>query len=351
MYRMNQKYTTIRPGQPWLDTNGKRIQAHGGSILYHKGCFYWYGENKEKSQSEYEIWHWGVRLYSSTDLYNWTDEGIICLPQPDDPTSPMHPTSKMDRPHIIYDEKKNRFVMWMKIMTAHPYIQVAISDDIRGPFQLSHKVQPCGFGVGDFDLVKDPVSGKAVIIFERVHSSLIVMDLNDDYTDVDKHYTEHMVRSQPPYVREAPAVFRKDGKWFLFTSGTTAKFPNPTETAVADSLHGPWIELGVTHINDVKKTSFDSQISAVLQHPEHPSLYIALADRWLVDLKPDLPNMIKVFDSWFDPNKEDLIPKDIRLLTAKNTSISEYVWLPVLFRENGTPYLEWMDEWKIEDYI
>ena len=26
------KYNSIRPGQVWLDTNGNRIQAHGGSI-------------------------------------------------------------------------------------------------------------------------------------------------------------------------------------------------------------------------------------------------------------------------------------------------------------------------------
>ena len=27
------QYTSIRPGQVWLDTNGNRIQAHGGSIM------------------------------------------------------------------------------------------------------------------------------------------------------------------------------------------------------------------------------------------------------------------------------------------------------------------------------
>ena len=46
-------------------------------MIYVDGTFYWYGENKEKSFSEYKIWHWGVRLYSSKDLYNWKDEGII----------------------------------------------------------------------------------------------------------------------------------------------------------------------------------------------------------------------------------------------------------------------------------
>ena len=31
------KYNSIRPGQVWLDTNGNRIQAHGGSIIYVDG--------------------------------------------------------------------------------------------------------------------------------------------------------------------------------------------------------------------------------------------------------------------------------------------------------------------------
>jgi hypothetical protein len=34
----------VRPGEDMLDTNGARIQAHGGSIPYPDGVFYWYGE-------------------------------------------------------------------------------------------------------------------------------------------------------------------------------------------------------------------------------------------------------------------------------------------------------------------
>ena len=50
----------IRPGQVWNDTNGRRIQAHGGSMHYENGTFYWYGENKEKTTPGSGIWHWGV---------------------------------------------------------------------------------------------------------------------------------------------------------------------------------------------------------------------------------------------------------------------------------------------------
>ena len=41
----NIPYNSIRPGQVWLDTAGKRIPAHGGSVMYHEGAYYWYGEN------------------------------------------------------------------------------------------------------------------------------------------------------------------------------------------------------------------------------------------------------------------------------------------------------------------
>lgn len=96
-------YTSIRPGQVWLDTEGKRIQAHGGSIFYENGKYYWYGENKEKTDGKNGVWHWGVRMYESQDLYNWKDLGLIIPPEPDKPDSPLHPTACMDRPHIIYN--------------------------------------------------------------------------------------------------------------------------------------------------------------------------------------------------------------------------------------------------------
>ena len=53
---------SIKPGKPWLDTDGNRIQAHAGYMLYEDGTFYWYGENKEKSISEYELEHKGTVL-------------------------------------------------------------------------------------------------------------------------------------------------------------------------------------------------------------------------------------------------------------------------------------------------
>ena len=100
----------------WLDTEGKRIQAHGGSIFCENDTYYWYGENKEKTDGVSDIWHWGVRMYASHDLYNWEDLGVIIPPDLEDETSPLHPTSQMDRPHILYNRDTKKYVCWLKIM-------------------------------------------------------------------------------------------------------------------------------------------------------------------------------------------------------------------------------------------
>ena len=36
-------YDAFYPGQVWLDTNGNRIQAQGGSLIYLDGVYNWYG--------------------------------------------------------------------------------------------------------------------------------------------------------------------------------------------------------------------------------------------------------------------------------------------------------------------
>ncbi|WP_295637007.1 hypothetical protein [Novosphingobium sp.] len=68
--------TMFQPGERWLDTSGKPIQAHGGSLIQVGDTFYWYGKNKEKTVNGSKIYTWGVRAYASHDLYNWDDLGL-----------------------------------------------------------------------------------------------------------------------------------------------------------------------------------------------------------------------------------------------------------------------------------
>ncbi len=274
-------YHSIKNGQPWLDTEGDPIQAHGGSVFYQGGLYYWYGENKEKTDGKNGIWHWGVRCYSSADLYNWKNEGIIIPPEPEDPSSSLHPSSQMDRPHIIYNRRTKKYVCWLKIMEKDQTQTetVLVADSLLGPYtKVRERLRPLGMSAGDFDLAVAP-DGKAYYYFERVHSETICADLTDDYTDVTGFYSTHFPHSHPPYVREATAHFMRNYKHYLITSGTTGYLPNPSEVAVADSWHGPYTVLGDPHPGDSSRTSFHSQVSSVFKVEGKKDLYIAVADR------------------------------------------------------------------------
>ncbi|BEP13981.1 glycoside hydrolase family 43 protein [Acidothermaceae bacterium B102] len=312
--------------------------------------FYWYGENKERSTPGSGVWHWGVRCYSSTDLYNWTDEGLIVPPDLEDETSPLHPAMSMDRPHIIRHPKTGQYVCWIKVMSsAGQRTTVLVADNVLGPYRIHRKdLRPLGMNAGDFDLVVDPSDGKAYYYFERVHSELICADLTDDYLGVSGYYTTHFPLVQPPYVREAPAHYTRNGWHYLVTSGTTGYYPNPSQVAVAPSYHGPWAVLNDPHPNDHKRSSYQSQISSVFRHPRKEDLYIALGDRWLPHYTASSEAAIAMHAERFKPyggHHEGPWSE----LTEIDTSVADYVWLPFRFEEDGA-FLDWQDEWRIEDY-
>lgn len=352
-------YDRIYPGKVWLDTDGKRIHAHGGSIFALDGKYYWYGENKEFTTGDGTCWHNGVRMYESTDLYNWKDLGII-IPANDDPESPLYRKACMDRPHIIYNKTTKKFLCWIKVMRGArgQLTSVLAADCIIGPYTMVHQdFKPLGMSAGDFDLVVAP-DGKAYYYFERVHSETICADLTEDYTDVTGYYSTHFPHHEgPPYVREATAHFMRKNKHYLITSGTTGYWPNPSEIAVADTWHGPYTILGNPHPGDQSNTSYHSQITSVFKVPCKKDLYIALADRWRPENMDVQYSIIKkLYEIICTPStpqseRDEAVAQMMALGSdgANNTSIADYVWLPFTF-EDGIPTLHWYDEWKIEDF-
>lgn len=358
-------YHSIRPGQVWSDTSGKSIQAHGFSVFYNEkdGLYYWYGENKEKTKGGIfnKIWHWGVRCYTSEDLYNWEDRGLIIPPQPDDLHSPLHPTYCMDRPHIIYCEKTKKYVAWLKIMAGgesqtSQFMSILQADDFLGPYEFVHKIyKPLQMDTGDFTLHVDAETKKAYFIFERPHFELVTADLSDSYTEVTGKYSEHYENLIPPYTREAPVYFERNGKRYLFTSGTSGYYPNRSQVCVFDDFHGEYRDLGNPHIGDDSNTSFSSQITSVLKIPGK-DIYIACADRWMpgkMAVKMSA-QVISGMERHFKDYQPDRTPKEALPLPGKelkhreNTSKSTYVWLPIEW-EGDKPVIRWRDEWKVED--
>src|SRR6202012_2532572 len=90
-------FNSFRPGVEWAANDGVNIDCHGGNIIYVDSLrtFYWYGEHRGLPR--------GAACYSSKDLYNWKNEGVV-MDKGDIQT--------FERPKVIYDAVNRRYVMW-----------------------------------------------------------------------------------------------------------------------------------------------------------------------------------------------------------------------------------------------
>ena len=323
--------------------------------------YYWYGENKEFTTLGSNVWTWGIRAYRSRDFYNWDDLGLIIPSDTLNATSPLHFSQTLDRPHILYNKVTHKWVCWIKSMDTDGYFVIMQADRFTGPYEYVKSLKPEGFGVGDFDMWSDPKTGQGYVWFERPHCELICAELTPDYLGTNGKYSVHFPDQHVPYTREAPSHFYRDGKHYLFTSGTTGYTPNPSRVCVFTDPHGEYTDLGDPHVNDTTASSFCSQITSVIRIPGKKDLYVSLADRWLPQLAgTQIPRERakwyaeefkdhKAFDRDFSTPQV----KDKRNMVRdewETTRDATYVFLPVTFDKNGRPTIEWLDEWRLEDY-
>lgn len=94
------------------------------------------------------------------------------------------------------------------------------------------------------------------------NQTLLISKLSEDYLALSETY----VRIFPSSRNEAPAIFKKGGKYFMFSSGLTGWKPNPGRLGVADIMLGKWTFLGnpVVGSDEEKATTFQSQSTYVI---------------------------------------------------------------------------------------
>lgn len=350
----------VYPGQIWLDTKGERIQAHGGAVFYENGTYYWYGENKEFTNGQNGVWTWGIRAYSSTDLCNWKDLGLIIPPVLDDPDSCLYPARYIDRPHIIYCRKSGKYVCWIKLSGSEAAFVILEAECLLGPYTLVEEFyRPDGLEVGDFDLVCDEEADKAYLYFEANHDSIVCMQLSEDYRKAERKVSIQYQGLKPPFTREAPALFEADGKKYMITSGMTGYIPNRSDCAVSEDWEKPFSSIGNPHISDNSDASFNSQISKIFPVEGTKNLFIAMADRWVPEYLLDA-KLSDVFTravaSRYYPEEYHVSAEEQKVfdespdLEAANTSIADYVWLPVRIVDEKAE-IRWHDSWTIEALI
>lgn len=352
----------FRPGQIWPDTNGVHINAHGGGVLFHEGIYYWFGEHKVEGEAG-NVAQVGVHVYSSIDLYNWSDEGIA-LAVSSDPKSPIARGCILERPKVLFNPRSKQFVMWFHLEPrdigyAAALSAVAVANKPTGPYQFVKAFRP-NAGIWPLNAPEETrhsltatesaaIDGMKLdggprpwypkqLLFRRDFangqmSRDMTLFLDDDGLAYHIYASEangtlhisqlapdfcqpagRFIRVLPGRFNEAPAVMKWRGKYFLFTSGCTGWAPNPARLLKADSIFGEWEELGNPCIGTGVEvaTTFEAQSTFILPVQGVSEAFIFMADRW----------------------------------RPKNAINGCYVWLPVEFRHN-VPTIVWRDEWSL----
>ena len=355
----SQKYHSFRPGELWLDNNGVHINAHGGGFIFYNNKYYWFGEHKiEGEKGNYA--QVGVHCYSSSDLYNWNDEGIA-LKVSSEPNSDIAQGCILERPKVIYNPNTKKFVMWFHLEPkgkgyTGALSGIATANKITGPYTFirSTRTTPGCYPVNVLDLHKCPVKqstidkklyggglngehpdtlnilgrdfkegqmardmqlfvdddGKAYHIYSsETNSTIHIAELTDDFLD----YTGKYVRAFVNRYMEAPAIFKKDGLYYFMGSGCTGWKPNAARSAVAPSIWGPWTELGNPCQGENSETTFHSQSTYILPVSGRKNVFIYIGDRW----------------------------------NPQNAIDGRYIWLPIDFQDNRFN-IHWHNEWDLK---
>ena len=307
----------IIPGAVWLDTDGKPIQAHGGGVLFEKGTYYWFGENKDAPNEApgkvplARIEAIGISCYSSRDLVHWKNEGVVLRAIAKDPTNDLSSGGVIERPKVVFNAKTKKYVMWMHVDSGNyekAHAGVAVADRPTGPYRYVSSMRPDDGESRDMTLFADD-DGKAYLVYSSEHNATThVSLLSDDYTrPVGK-----MVRILEGQYREAPAIFKRSGLYYIVTSGCTGWYPNRALYATAPKITGPWTVRGNPLVGPDAEWTFFAQSAFVLPVAGKTDAFILMLDRW----------------------------------KSTNLQDSRYVWLPIRFE--GTKMLaEWWDRWDL----
>jgi hypothetical protein len=352
---MDNRIKSFTPGEIWPDNNGVHINAHGGGVLYQDGVYYWYGEHKTEGEGGNKA-NVGVHCYSSGDLYNWRDEGIVLNVTPEGSGNDIEKGCILERPKVIYNATTKQYVMWFHlepkgVAYSGAKSGLAVAARPTGPFTFVKSLRPdADHWPVDYpeDLKNAPVrtegvkftggtvpahpdslnivkrdfaggqmardmtlfvddDGKAYHIFaSEENSTLHISLLSDDYLSHSGIYRRVFVGR----FMEAPAMFKANGKYYLIMSGCTGWAPNAGRSAVASSIFGPWTELDNPFAGENSDLSFRSQSTYVVPVQGKKDCFIYMGDRW----------------------------------NPKNAIDGRYIWLPIRF-DNDQIVINWMDEW------
>ncbi len=311
----------FEPAKLWLDNKNAAINAHGGGVLFHNSIYYWYGEHKIKGKSEADFADGGIHCYTSKDLINWTDAGIVLSVDYHNTNVDTEYGCLIERPKVVYNKKTSKFIAFFKFYPKGngyevAYVGVAIADSPSGPFKYSHKfLADSPKGSGDFSMFVDTNGDLYHLGVRKPEKTFIIGKMRDDYLMPAEDYK---ICQGIEYHTEAPAIIKVNNVYHMLSSGSSGWTPNEARYYTSTDLVGPWTRhtnptSGLNTFDSIgSEKTFGGQSSFILPVAGLENAFIAMFDIW----KPNMPIE------------------------------GRYIWLPIEFKE-GKIAINWIDQWNL----
>ena len=296
-------------GLQWADTSGNPIQAHGGGVIKVGGDYYWFGENRNPDGTFF-----AVSCYRSADLVNWEFRNNVLTQK----SAVELNRANIERPKVIYNATTGQYVMWMHWENGTDYsasrAAVASSSSVDGNYAYLGSARPMvGTGVVDHGITGYQ-SRDATLFVDTDGQAYFISASNENY-DLNLYRLKSDYLSIgalaavlfPGGHREAPALWKRNGVYFLLTSAATGWSPNQAAYATSSSLTSGWSAW--TNVGDA--TTFYSQSTFVLPVAGvSGTACLYMGDRWA--------------GAWTGPVND-----------------STYIFLPISFPTNTSMTMTW----------
>lgn len=178
----------------------------------------------------------GFSCYSSTDLIHWKFERVVLGVQK---SGILGPNRVGERVKVMKCPKTGEFVMYMHsdaMDYKDPQIGYATSKTINGEYTFQGPLLFEGQPIRRWDMgTFQDTDGKGYLL---IHHGIIYR-LSDDYKSAEAKVLNGLKDSG-----ESPAMFKKDGVYYLLGSGLTGWERNDNFYFTAKQIEGPWESKG-----------------------------------------------------------------------------------------------------------
>ncbi|WP_035779068.1 family 43 glycosylhydrolase [Butyrivibrio sp. MC2013] len=260
------EYTEELPSENSSYTNPLLNKCADPDILYYKGTYYLYPTSAGDDAH-------GIKVYTSTDLVHWTDQGYAFS------KGDGWGSSGFWAPDII--ERDGVFYMYY---VANEQICVAKSTSPMGPFKQD-VIEPMDGSEKNIDahIFYDEASDKYYIYYVRFTGGNVIWgaELSDDMMSIKKDTLKQIVNANQGWdqdmgnINEGPFMLVHDGKYYMTYSGAHFQSINyGSAFAVADSPLGDFKKYEYNPVMKSNATVHGTGHHCITESPDGTEMFI-----------------------------------------------------------------------------